>query len=90
MEGLLLSVNIEEFKIGDLVKYIYYDWEESQLTGGWGSEVENGNIAFIIDIIEDPDEKQIDMFPKVLIYDTRLGRTVLTHSYNIEFISRAP
>ncbi len=89
MEGLLLSINIEEFKIGDLVKYIYYDWESSQLGIGRDSDVECSNIAFIIDIIEDPDEKQIDMFPKVLIYDTRLCRTVLTDSYNIEFISRA-
>mgnify|MGYP003114368370 FL=1 len=85
MEGLLLAVELEQFKIGDLIKYIYYDWEETQIVGG----SERSSIGFILDIIEDPDEKQIDLFPKVLIYDTRMQRTILTHSYNIEFISRA-
>ena len=81
----MLAIELEQFKIGDLIKYIYYDWEESQVTG----ESERSSIGFILDIIEDPDEKQIDLFPKVLIYDTRMQRTILTHSYNIEFISRA-
>ena len=83
----MLKIDIEPFQIGDLVKYIYYDWEGSQLAAGIGTE--RSNVGFILDIIEDPDAKQIDMFPKVLIYDTRLRRTILTHSYNLEFISRA-
>ena len=85
----MLAVDLEQFQIGDLVKYIYYDWEGSQLAGGNFSGAERSSIGFVLDIIEDPDEKQIDLFPKVLIYDTRMQRTVLTHSYNIEFISRA-
>ena len=30
----------------------------------------------------------LDLFPKVLVYDVRLQRSVLTHTYNLEFISR--
>ena len=45
-------------------------------------------MGFIVDIIEDPDEKQVDLFPKVLVYDVHLQRSVLTHTYNLEFISR--
>lgn len=74
---------MDPFQIGDLVKYIYYEGGEL-----WDA-AERSNIAFILDIIEDPDEKQVDLFPKLMIYDTRLGRTVLTHAYNVEFISRA-
>jgi tagatose-1,6-bisphosphate aldolase len=77
----MLSVHMEEFKIGDLVKYIYYDVDDMS--------TEHTNIAFVLDIVEDPDEKQMDLFPKILIYDTHLRQTVLTHYYNIEFISRA-
>tara|TARA_R110002020_G_scaffold206875_2_gene412270 strand:- start:941 stop:1168 length:228 start_codon:yes stop_codon:yes gene_type:complete len=74
---------MDPFRIGDLVKYIYYEGGELAVAS------ERSNIAFILDIIEDPDEKQVDLFPKLMIYDTRLGRTVLTHAYNVEFISRA-
>jgi len=84
----VLSVKLEPFQIGDLVKYTYYDWGESQLAGGNPSGAETSSLGFIINIIEDPDEKQVDLFPKVVIYDTRLGKTILTHTYNIEFISR--
>jgi len=87
--ALLLSVELHPFKIGDLVKYIYYDWESTQLGGGNPSGAEKSNVAFILDIVDDPDEKQVDLFPKVLIYDVRLRRKVLTHTYSIEFISRA-
>ena len=85
----MLSVDLQPFKIGDLVKYIYYDWEASQLGGGNVTGTERSNLAFILDIINDPDEKQIDLFPKVLIYDAKLRKKVLTHAYNVEFISRA-
>ena len=78
----MLSVHMEEFKIGDLVKYIYYDVDDMS--------TEHTNIAFVLDIVEDPDEKQVELFPRILIYDTRLGKTVLTHAHSIEFISRAP
>ena len=78
------DIQMDPFQIGDLVKYIYY--EGGELSAAY----ECSNIAFILDIIEDPDEKQVDLFPKLVIYDTRLGRTVLTHAYNIEFISRSP
>ena len=44
--------------------------------------------GFVVDVIEDPDEKQVDLFPKVLVYDTQRRKTILTHAYNIEFISR--
>lgn len=80
----MLSVSVDPYQIGDLVKYIYYEG------GDVAHGVECTNIAFILDIIEDPDEKQVDLFPKLMIYDTRLGRIVLTHAYNVEFISRAP
>ena len=86
----MLAIDIDPFQIGDLVKYVYYDWEGTQLAGGNPSGAECRNIGFIVDIIEDPDEKQVDLFPKVLVYDTRLRKTVLTHAYNIEFVSRAP
>ena len=89
MGVLLLSVDLQPFKIGDLVKYIYYDWEASQLGGGNPTGTERSNLAFILDIIDDPDEKQVDLFPKVLIYDAKLRKKVLTHAYNVEFISRA-
>ena len=79
----MLSINIDPYQIGDLVKYVYYEG------GDVAHGVERTNIAFILDIIEDPDEKQVDLFPRLMIYDTRLGRTVLTHAYNVEFISRA-
>ncbi len=83
----MLSVEVEPFQVGDLVKYIYYDWE---ITGaGRTDNAERSNIAFVLDIVTDPDEKQVDLFPKILIYDARLRRTILTHAYNIEFISRA-
>jgi len=80
---LAVDIRMDPFQIGDLVKYIYYEGGEL-----WDT-AERSNIAFILDIIEDPDEKQVDLFPKLMIYDTRLGRTVLTHAYNVEFISRA-
>jgi len=80
---LAVDIRMDPFQIGDLVKYIYYEGGEL-----WDA-AERSNIAFILDIIEDPDEKQVDLFPKLMIYDTRLGRTVLTHAYNVEFISRA-
>ena len=85
----MLAIDMDPFQIGDLVRYIYYDWDGGQMGGGNPSGSERSNIGFVLDIIQDPDEKQIDLFPKVLIYDTRLGKTVLTHAYNIEFISRA-
>ncbi len=80
---MAVDIRMDPFQIGDLVKYIYYEGGEL-----WDA-AERSNIAFILDIIEDPDEKQVDLFPKLMIYDTRLGRTVLTHAYNVEFISRA-
>jgi hypothetical protein len=80
---LAVDIRMDPFQIGDLVKYIYYEGGEL-----WDA-AERSNIAFILDIIEDPDEKQVDLFPKLMIYDTRLGRTVVTHAYNVEFISRA-
>ncbi len=86
----MLAIDMDPFQIGDLVRYIYYDWDAGQLAGGNPSGAERSNIGFIIDIIEESDEKQVELFPKVLIYDTRLRKTVLTHSYNLEFISRAP
>ena len=79
----MLSVSLDPYQIGDLVKYIYYEG------GDVAHGTERSNIAFVVDIIEDPDEKQVDLFPRLIIYDTRLGRTVLTHAYNVEFISRA-
>lgn len=82
----MLNIDIDPFQIGDLVKYIYYDWEGSRVAS---EDVQCRNIGFIIDIIEDPDEKQVDLFPKVLVYDTRLQRSILTHTYNLEFISRS-
>ena len=85
----MLAVEIEPFKIGDLVRYIYYDWDSSQLAGRNPSGAERSNIGFILQIIEEPDEKQVELFPKVLIYDTRLQKTVMTHAYNLEFVSRA-
>ena len=87
--GELLLIEIEKFKIGDLVKYTYYDYEPDSYGRMKAISIEKTNISFILDIIEDPDEKQVDMFPKILLYDTRMQRTILTHSYNIEFISRA-
>ena len=80
---MAVDIRMDPFQIGDLVKYIYYEG------GELAAAYERSNIAFILDIIEDPDEKQVDLFPKLMIYDTRLGRTVLTHAYNVEFISRA-
>jgi hypothetical protein len=85
----VLSIEMDPFRIGDLVKYVYYDWDSPQIGAPRIPAAERSNLAFIVDIIEDPDEKQIDLFPKVLIYDTQLQRMVLTHSYNVEFISRA-
>ena len=84
--GALLNIDIEPFQIGDLVKYIYYDWAGARVTS---VDPLCRNIGFIIDIIEDPDEKQVDLFPKVLVYDARLQRSILTHTYNLEFISRS-
>ncbi len=89
MLGDLLLVEIEKFKIGDLVKYTHYDYEPDPYGRMKAISIERTNISFILDIIEDPDEKQVDMFPKILLYDTHTRRTILTHSYNIEFISRA-
>jgi len=86
----LLSIDIDPYQIGDLVRYIYYDWEACHPGAPRPSSAERSNLAFIIDIIEDPDEKQVELFPRILIYDTRLGKTVLTHAHSIEFISRAP
>tara|TARA_R110000782_G_scaffold101422_1_gene188163 strand:+ start:119 stop:373 length:255 start_codon:yes stop_codon:yes gene_type:complete len=83
-----LLVEVDPFQIGDLVKHTYYDWDGSQTTVWDASDAACRNIGFIIDIIEDPDEKQVDLFPKVLVYDARLQRSVLTHTYNLEFISR--
>ena len=79
----MLSISLDPYQVGDLVKYIYYEG------GDVAHGAERSNIAFILDIIEDPDEKQVDLFPWLIIYDTRLGRTVLTHACNVEFISRA-
>lgn len=84
-----MKIYVEPFEIGDMVKYIHYNWEDTHVHGSLPIGAERGSIAFIVDIIEDPDEKQVDMFPKILLYDTRMQRTILTHSYNIEFISRA-
>ena len=84
-----MKIYVEPFEIGDMVKYIYYNWVDAHVHGSLPIGAERGSIAFIVDIIEDPDEKQVDMFPKILLYDTRMQRTILTHSYNIEFISRA-
>ena len=85
----MLSIDIHPYQIGDLVRYIYYDWEACHPGAPRPSSAERSNLAFIVDIIEDPDEKQMDLFPKILIYDTHLRQTILTHYYNIEFISRA-
>ena len=82
----MLNIDIDPFQIGDLVKYIYYDWAGTRVAS---EDVQCRNIGFIIDIIEDPDEKQVDLFPKVLVYDARLQQTILTHTYNLEFISRS-
>ena len=79
----MLSVNLDPYRIGDLVKYIYYE------NGDVAHGAELHNFAFILDIVEDPDEKQVDLFPRLMIYDTRLRRTILTHAYNVEFVSRA-
>ncbi len=84
----MLAIELDPFQIGDLVRYTYYEWGAGQLAGGNPSGVERNNIGFIVDIIHDPDEKQVDMFPKVLIYDTSLMRTIIAHAYNVEFISR--
>ena len=81
----MLNIDIDPFQIGDLVKYIYYDRAVPHVAS---ADVQCRNIGFIIDIIEDPDEKQVDLFPKVLVYDARLQQTILTHTYNLEFISR--
>ena len=89
MGAILLLVDFDPFQIGDLVKYIYYDWEGSKVVSEYPDPPERRNIGFIVDIIEDPDEKQVDLFPKVLVYDVRLQRSVLTHAYNLEFISRS-
>ena len=82
----MLNIDIDPFQIGDLVKYIYYDWTGTRVAS---EDVQCRNIGFIIDIIEDPDEKQVDLFPKVLVYDAHLQRSILTHTYNLEFISRS-
>jgi hypothetical protein len=79
-----LKVELDPFQIGDLVRYTYYEWAAGPRIAG----AERSNIGFVVDIINDPDEKQVDMFPKVLIYDTALMKTILAHSYNVEFISR--
>lgn len=88
MGATLLLIDIDPFQIGDLVKYVCYDWEGSKLTYESAPEAARRHMGFIVDIIEDPDEKQVDLFPKVLVYDVRLQRSVLTHTYNLEFISR--
>jgi len=80
----LLKVELDPFQIGDLVRYTYYEWVAGPRIAG----AERSNIGFVIDIVNDPDEKQVDMFPKVLIYDTTLMKTIMTHAYNVEFISR--
>tara|TARA_R110000744_G_scaffold68959_1_gene140163 strand:+ start:1647 stop:1922 length:276 start_codon:yes stop_codon:yes gene_type:complete len=84
--GAAIVTDIEAFQIGDLVKHISYDWGDLRRRCPGG---ERSNICFIIDIIESPDEKQVDLFPKVLIYDTRFRRSVVAHAYNLEFISRS-
>lgn len=84
----MLAIDMDSFQIGDLVRYTYYDWDAGQLAGGNPSGAEKNSIGFVVDVIEDPDEKQVDLFPKVLVYDTQRRKTILTHTYNIEFISR--
>lgn len=84
----MLSVSIDPYQIGDLVRYIYYDWDTPHIGPPRGNAAERSNLAFIIDIIEDPDEKQVELFPKILIYDTRLQKIVLVDAHSIEFISR--
>lgn len=84
----MLSVSLDPYQIGDLVRYIYYDWDSPHTGPPRVDAAERSNLAFIVDIIEDPDEKQVDLFPKILIYDTRLQKIVLTHAHSIEFISR--
>ena len=85
----MLVIDIDPFQIGDLVKYTCYDWNTPKIATR--SEPPKGhNIGFILNILEDPDERQPDIFPQVMLYDMKLQRTVLTYSYNLEFISRAP
>ncbi len=84
----MLSVSMDPYQIGDLVRYIYYDWESPHIGHARANAAERSNLAFIIDIIEDPNEKQVELFPKLLIYDTRLQKIVLADAHSIEFISR--
>jgi len=85
----MLAIDIDPFQIGDLVKYTYYDFDTTKNPIRAVSE-ERHNIGFVLDILEDPEERQTDMFPQIMLYDMKLRQTVLTYSYNLEFISRAP
>ncbi len=80
----MLEINMDPFQIGDLVRYTYYEYVAGPRIAG----AKRSNIGFIIDIVNDPDEKQVDMFPKVMIYDTALMKTILADTHNVEFISR--
>ena len=84
----MLAIDIDPFQIGDLVKYTYYDYDITK-NPARAVPATRHNIGFVLDIIEDPEERQTDMFPQIVLYDMKLCQTVLTYSYNIEFISRA-
>jgi hypothetical protein len=71
------------FQVGDLVRYLSYGPPSISGVARW-------NLGFILNIIEDRNEKQMNMFPIAVIYDTRLNICTQTYSYNLEFISRAP
>ena len=71
------------FQVGDLVRYLSYGPASISGVARW-------NLGFILNIIEDRNEKQMNMFPIAVIYDTRLNICTQTYSYNLEFISRAP
>ena len=70
-------------RIGDLVKYTYPAGEAP-------AEGSSYSIGFVLGIIENHNEKQMNMFPMTVIYDTHLCARTQTYSYNLEFISRGP
>jgi len=70
-------------KIGDLVKY-------TLPREGAPNEKSSYSIGFVLDIIENHNEKQVNMFPMAVIYDTHMCARTQTYSYNLEFISRGP
>jgi len=84
----LLAIDIDPFRIGDLVRYTYYDWDTTKVPIR-AVPGERHNIGFVLEIREDPEERQTDMFPQIMLYDMNLRQTILTYSYNLEFISRA-